>query len=197
MNISLSTYERQLVTDQQALLAKNAIIQKVYRFFGELSEAYNEEIIDKIPGYKNLINPKISRGENYLGLPYVILDFPRQFGKPDIFAIRSLFWWGNFFSITLHLSGYYQQHFNPQIQHAINNNIFSDWFIANTENQWDHHFEQNNYIPLKVFNSGIAELPFLKMAKKIPLTEWDNADSFFIENFSLLIKLLATHAPIL
>ena len=49
--------------------------------------------------------PKIAKGENYLQLPYVLLDYPRCFDKENIFAIRTMFWWGNFFSITLHLSG--------------------------------------------------------------------------------------------
>ncbi len=197
MTTSLTTYEKQLVSDPQVLIAKNTIIQKVIYLFGTLSEAYKIELHHKIPNRENLINPKISRGENYLGLPYVILDFPRQFGKADIFAIRSFFWWGNFFSITLHLSGVYQQQHFYVIQNAIDKNFFSGWYIGSLENQWDHHFENNNYVPLQAMKINIANLNFLKLAKKIPLSEWDRTNSFFIENFKLLINTLATHAPIL
>lgn len=123
----------------------------------------------------------------------MILDFPRQFGKEDIFAIRSFFWWGNFFSITLHLAGRYKQHFASSVQNAINNNSFSDWYIGIGENQWEHHFESNNYLSLsKAINYNIAELPFLKLAKKIPLAKWDQTYSFFTENFRLLIEMLAS-----
>ena len=56
-------------------------------------------------------SPKISRGENYNGLPYVMLDYPRCFGKEDVFAMRTMFWWGNFFSITWHLKGKYSKEY--------------------------------------------------------------------------------------
>lgn len=197
MNTSLTTYEKQLVSDRQALIIKNIIIQKVIYLFGILAEAYKKELNYKIPNWENVINPKISRGENYLGLPYVILDFPRQFGKADVFAIRSFFWWGNFFSITLHLSGLYQQQYASALQNAIDKNFLSDWYIGNGENQWDHHFEKSNYLTLAGMQINIEDLHFLKLAKKIPLSEWDKTSSFFIENFRLLINTLVTQAPIL
>jgi len=194
---SLTAYEKQLVADPQVLLAKNAIIQKVYDLFGGLSEAYKREFTNhQFSDYINLINPKISRGENYLGLPYVILDYPRQFSKTDIFAIRSFFWWGNFFSITLHLSGCYQNQYAHVIENAIDKNVFSGWSLGVGQTQWDHHFEPNNYVSLSVNKPKISELTFIKLAKKIPLTEWDKADTFFIESFLLLMKTLSTHAPI-
>lgn len=196
MTPSLTDYEMQLVTDPQILIAKNAIIQKVYELFGKLSEEYKKEADNKIPG-KNLINPKISRGENYIGLPYVILDFPRQFGKEDVFAIRSFFWWGNFFSITLHLSGRYQQQYAPAIENAINNKLFSGWYIGIGESQWEHHFETNNYIPAEeAIKDDLNKLPFLKLSKKIPLARWDDVNTFFTENFRMLAGILNSYAPI-
>ncbi|WP_018611371.1 hypothetical protein [Segetibacter koreensis] len=195
---SLTAYERQLVADPHILIAKNTIIKKVYQLFGTLSEEYKNEVASTILSKQDFITPKISRGENYQGLPYVVLDFPRQFGKEDVFAIRSFFWWGNFFSITLHLAGCYQQQYSSVIYNAISNNLFSGWYIATGENQWEHHFETNNYLSLtEARNDDIDKLPFLKMAKKIPLSKWDEANTFFTENFSLLIKMLESYAPIL
>ena len=43
---------------------------------------------DFLPAEMLFHSPKISKGENYKGLPYVMLDYPRCFGKTDIFAIR-------------------------------------------------------------------------------------------------------------
>ncbi|MEJ7682915.1 MAG: hypothetical protein WKG06_34675, partial [Segetibacter sp.] len=77
-----------------------------------------------------------------------MLDYPRQFGKTDVFAIRSFFWWGNFFSITLQLAGQYHQRYASAIQNAINNNRFEEWHISCAKDQWEHHFESNNYSPL-------------------------------------------------
>lgn len=191
MTASLTAYEMQLVRDPQVLITKNIIIEKVYEIFGKLAEEYKEDLTNKLPGIEYLINPKISRGENYRGLPYVILDFPRHFSKTDVFAIRSFFWWGNFFSITLQLSGQYHQQYASAIQHAINNKFFAEWYIGNAQNPWEHHFESNNY---SSFSAGIeynvADLSFLKLAKKIPLAKWDETYSFFIENFQSLTEIL-------
>ncbi|HXL58576.1 MAG TPA: hypothetical protein VN958_20075, partial [Chitinophagaceae bacterium] len=109
-NVKLSKTELMLVCDEQFILTKNNIINKVYQLFGALSDHF-------FIGIKNTGNifplevltsyPKIYKGEQYKGLPYVMLDYPRYFVKDDAFAIRCLFWWGNFFSITLHLAGKY------------------------------------------------------------------------------------------
>lgn len=192
---SLTTYEMQLVTDAQMLVTKNLIIQKVYDLFGNLTEEYKKEVSNKLPENLHLVSPKISRGENYLGLPYVMLDFPRQFGKTDVFAVRSFFWWGNFFSITLQLAGKYYQQFAPVIYKAVDKNCFSDWHINTAQNQWEHHFESSNYLSIaEKINFNLSRQSFLKLAKKIPLAKWDEANSFFTENFAFLIRTLsATH----
>jgi hypothetical protein len=188
---SLTAHEMQLVADAQMLITKNTIIQKVYELFGNLAEEYKKELSNKLPENFPITHPKISRGENYLGLPYVMLDFPRLFGKTDIFAVRSFFWWGNFFSITLQLSGKYYQQCAFAIENAINKNRFINWHISTAENQWEHHFESSNYVLLaEGIHFNHAGHTFLKLAKKIPLTRWDETNSFFIENFTFLIQTL-------
>src|SRR5947209_5415196 len=107
-NVELSKTEMEIVANSEFILTKNRIIEKVYNLFGSLAENYKlvlNEHINELPAEVISTTPKIYKGENYLGLPYVMMDYPRLFLKTDIFAIRSLFWWGNFFSITLHLSG--------------------------------------------------------------------------------------------
>src|SRR5262245_61567301 len=106
--VSLSAFEQQLVTDANWILTKNGIIEKVYLLFGNLSEHYKQEpLLQQLPAEAVTASPKIARGENYEGLPYVMLDYPRCFGKEDTLAIRTFFWWGHFFSITLQLKGKY------------------------------------------------------------------------------------------
>ncbi|MCW3107560.1 MAG: hypothetical protein JWQ09_2066 [Segetibacter sp.] len=193
MVTSLSIYEMKLVTDPDVLLTKNKIIQKVHALFGGLAEDY--ENVSKACGLftSDPIDAKISRGENYKGLPYVVLDYPRQFGKLDVFAIRTFFWWGNFFSITLQLGGEYQHKYSSAIEKAIDKNLFEDWFIGCGDDPWDHHFENNNYTPIQQGKKYfMPNLSYLKIAKKIPLDKWDEADYFFKENFIFLIKVLCS-----
>jgi hypothetical protein len=197
MDTSLNSYEMQLVTDPNILFAKNKVVQIVCTLFAQLSEDYKKVTGNKINEEISVVNGKIAKGENYQGLPYVILDYPRQFSKTNTFAIRSFFWWGNFFSITLHLTGQYQRKYTPILKHAIEENYFSGWSISVSKDQWKHDFDRENYIPVEEhMHYNIVELPFIKLAKKIPLNEWDEAYSFFTANFILLIKALEAYAPI-
>src|SRR4051812_7539492 len=108
--ITLSDKELSLVKNVEWILTKQMIIQKVYDLFAGGVETIRSAVINShsLPDNVRLSVPKIYKGENYLQLPYVIMDYPRCFDKEDIFAIRTMFWWGNFFSITLHLSGIYK-----------------------------------------------------------------------------------------
>ncbi len=193
---SLSEYEMNVATDKDFLFTKTRIIEKVYDVFGKLANEFavhlNHSFQDIEAG-----TPKISKGENYKGLPYVILDYPRIFHKEDILAVRCFFWWGNFFSITLQLSGKYKDEYETALQQAINADYFQGWYISVADNEWEHHFETDNYA---LINSNLAytlaDRSFIKLAKKIPLVEWDNAENFFIENFQILLKAISNQAPI-
>ncbi|MDQ6814692.1 MAG: hypothetical protein M3040_13205 [Bacteroidota bacterium] len=198
MAIALTHVEMMLVTDREILLTKNHIIQKVTNVFGAIAERYKIIISESELHNESITTGKISKGENYNGLPYIMLDYPRQFAKGDVFAIRTFFWWGNFFSITLQLGGHWQQKFLPAIQHAIRRNLLEGWFLGCSDTPWDHHFEEDNYAPVRQQSAdALPALLHIKIAKKIPLSEWNNMETFFEENFSLLIRVLGNYAPIL
>ncbi len=191
MNHSLSNTELQFVTDSEILFTKNRIISKVYDLFGAVAHNYQMQVDELSPFAIETAEAKISKGENYNGLPYVMLDYPRNFSKENSFSIRSFFWWGNFFSITIHLSGKYQQQFSEKIQQAISKKVFNGWFICTSDNQWEHHFERSNYTIITDINiADIATLPFIKIAKKIPLKEWDKVYEFYTKNCELLLEIL-------
>src|ERR1700722_15897376 len=104
--VRLSAEEMRLVTDPAWILTKNSVMGKVVAMFAELSGEIRG-------GHEK--EPKISRGENYKGLPWVMLDYPRVFGREDVYAIRLFFLWGYAFSVTLHLKGEYMRVFLPGI----------------------------------------------------------------------------------
>jgi hypothetical protein len=194
--IQLSPEESELVQNSGWILSKHLIIKKVYEMFGELSRDLTE-ISGSFTGILQPgINPngKISKGENYLSLPYVILDQPSCFGKEKIFAVRSMFWWGNFFSITLHLSGSFKDDY---IKDAAGIHSFlrdNDFFICTGEDQWQHHFDEDNYRPVTVLSlndfTEIMNRDFFKVSKKISLSEWNNAQEFLKGGFNQLMQML-------
>src|SRR5690606_35248150 len=105
--IRLSPAEMDLVNNADIILTKNAIIQKAMHLLGALQEKQQSWVKANMAGFGRGSSPKISKGENYRGLPYLVLDYPRIFDTEALFMVRSMFWWGNFFSITLHATGHF------------------------------------------------------------------------------------------
>lgn len=198
--VMLSSKEQELVLNADWILTKNAVIQKVYAFFGQLCTAYQAEIQNNLALVNEsacVVAPKISRGENYEGLPWVMLDYPRYFSGNDIFAIRTFFWWGKQMSITLQLSGRYKEFYTNAIQQYFqlrngNPHPLHEWYICiNTEDAWQHHFREDNYQRAATFiPAAIPQLPFIKLAKKIPLDEWEDIDFFLQQTFKEMLHLL-------
>jgi len=193
-NVELSKNELELVCNSEFILTKNRIIEKVYTLFGLLNEDYKKELLTResiLPAEVFSFTPKIYKGENYLSLPYVLMDYPRVFLKDDVFAIRSFLWWGNFFSITLHISGRFLQPLKNNIRLSLKNREHNDYFACINEEQWQHHFEKTNYVSLnEIEPESVLQKPFLKLSKKLALTDWEKAPEFFESNYSVILGLL-------
>ena len=193
-NVELSKNELELVINSEFILTKNRIIEKVYNLFGALSESYKNTLlrhVNTLPVEAFTTSPKIYKGENYLSLPYVMMDYPRVFLKDDIFAIRSFFWWGNYFSITLQLSGRFKELLNNDVALKLRKAFYEDYFICVHNSPWEHHFEQTNYKPVNGIElTEILNKPFFKIAAKLPLHKWQEAETFYEEKYSALIHLI-------
>jgi hypothetical protein len=198
--IRLSTEEKELMLRADWILTKNGIIQKLMAFLGAIQN--NQQIIlnsntSWLPAEVLAIPAKVSKGENYKGLPYLILDQPRFFNRDHIFTIRSLFWWGHFFSVTLHLSGSYKTLYEQQIITALPSLQENSYYICVNTDQWEHHFEPDNFIPLQSVSLQqsveiIEKQAFLKLSKKIPLESWEKAGQELVNIFNEYIRLLKT-----
>ena len=197
--IRLSPEEGALVIRADWILTKNSVIQKTIKLLASLQT--QQEIL--LLTYKGILpgeiinsSPKISKGENYKGLPYLVLDYPRYFNKEDTFAIRMFFWWGNFFSGTLHLSGIYKRMYEEKIIQSFETLKTEGFSICINEDQWEHHFEITNYLPLHSltayqFEEIINRKPFIKLSKKISLRQWNSAEKNLLEIFSHLINTVS------
>ena len=99
-------HELEVLNDTSYLHAKNTITKKVVELLYELNHRLKEATDNHIFSYSQNIDVtggKVSRGENYDGLPYIILDFPKHFKNTDIFSFRTIFLWGREINFTLHL----------------------------------------------------------------------------------------------
>jgi len=195
--ITLSDKELELVCNTDWILTKHAVMHKVYGLFGEVApllESYLTENKKKLPEELFANPPKISKGENYKLLPYAMLDYPRYFGKEDTVAIRTFFWWGNFFSVSLQLAGDCKANAVNKLQEKFEWLGQQGYFICVNETPWQHHFEKDNFIAIDSIGatqfSSMLQMPFMKVAKKIPLSEWENVPGFIVKTFIDLALLL-------
>ena len=127
--ISLSPVELDLAMNASVILTKNAVMEKTKQLLNRIQDKQEKYLIAQpefeFPVIPNS-SPKISRGENYRGLPYMVLDYPRIFEKDATIAIRTIFWWGNFFSVTLHLSGKYKKGYETELLNAYYEELVQD-----------------------------------------------------------------------
>ena len=117
-----------------------------------------------------------------------------EFDKVNVLAVRTFFWWGHHFSIHLHLSGVYKTQYQFKVKSAINDGLLQDWFWCINQNEWQHHFEEDNYVPIK---KGLdlhyeQDVNFFKIAKKIPLHEWNSSAETLTESFRLLMRIITS-----
>jgi len=208
--ITLSSFEMDLLNNSEWILTKNQIIKKAQRLLEEVQGniiLYTKETSVNLPREVLITSPKISKGENYNGLPWLMLDYPRYFEKenlPDrpagIFAIRTMFWWGNFFSTTLHLSGSYKEKYTSAIARSYEALCKNEFYSCVHDEQWHHHFEQENYLPIKNFSAAdftdhINKRSFVKLSRKLSFLEWNNAPDLLSESFIRITKWLGQLLP--
>ncbi|MEO9021259.1 MAG: hypothetical protein ABI237_15940 [Ginsengibacter sp.] len=199
--IHLSALETELVNNTEWIFTKQMIIEKVYNLLGQLHNRYEEMILsekDFLPDELKKPGGKIARGENYNGLPYLILDYPATFSKEGVFAIRTMFWWGNFFSVSLHLSGPHLQS-RKNVLSGIDFLRQHDFFICINEKEWQHDFNSSNFIPISAIDQNeiesVNEKDFFKIAKRIELVYWEEVPRFLEHTFAQIIHFVKISYP--
>lgn len=198
--IRLSQKEMELAGNADLILTKNAVLQKINQLLGNLQEKQQQYIrlhAIQLPGEVLRSSPKISKGENYKGLPYQLLDYPKFFDQANIFAVRTLFWWGNFFSITLHLSGKYKIAAEQPLIRSFTQLQANGFYGCINDDPWEHDFETANYTLLndfsaKKFEALVKGKSFIKIAKKVPSGQWDQAEEILFDYFKEIMGIAGT-----
>ena len=188
-NVQLSAEELRLVSDPEWILTKNSIIRKVVEMFGGLSGVWRDL-------YPHESDPRVFKGEQYKGLPWVMLDFPRVFGKEDVLAVRTMFWWGNSFIVTLHLKGKYLRSYLSVIN-AHREELEAAGFRPGTaEDEWEHEHIPGEWAAIndRVDADGDGDMggkrDFLKMSVTIGFDRWDSIEVLLTEKFAVLARVL-------
>ena len=194
--IQLLPAEMELISSPDIILTKNAILQKIKLFLEGLQVKQLDILKDHssgLPAEVLKISPKISRGENYKGLPWLVLDNPRFFQHNNIFALRTMFWWGNFFSITLHLSGNNKTNLLEKIASNISLLKEHDMYIYEGTDEWEHDLDPGSYkkfasLTNEEIEKDFSANNFLKLAIKFPIDSLEAIEDKLLRNYELLVK---------
>ena len=178
-----------LVSDPGWILTKNSVMAKAVGMMGELSGGYRG--IWGAGGIRGIEpgDPKVSRGENYRGLPWVMLDYPRVFGRADVLAIRTFFLWGHGFSVTLHLKGVYQELYLPVIRSRREELAAAGFHVGVSDDEWQHEHTAAVFRP---FAGGMAfgDGEFFKLSAAVGLDRWGEAPDLLMGLFGTLVGVL-------
>lgn len=189
MAVHLTYKELELLQNAEVFFLKNSIIQKVYTLFGNITEKFNAitKELTNIPPQAFTQSPKISKGENYIGLPWVMLDYYRAFNQENSFAIRCFFWWGNSFSFHVYATGDLQN-----IAHQNLPKLTSHWYGCIKDSPWLHEFTTNNYLPISqaidLYKNQSQK--FLKVGCFVPVSDWNKVEEFYVTAFKEVLELL-------
>lgn len=138
---------------------------------------------------------KISKGENLEGLPFIVLDYPALFNNDNIFCVRTLFWWGNYFSLSLIITGEYFNRFEKNISENINALKKEKVFLLTTNDIWNNNLKSNDFLKtknqkLRLLRKFISKKHTLKISMKIKFDKQDSLVEHSAKFFDLLNTLL-------
>jgi hypothetical protein len=198
--IAFSEEEMEALMNARFFEVKQQAIDKVFEIFAELEIALKKDGSLNEIHYKNLEKEtgKIFRGENYRNLPYVVLDFPKLFSADNIFTFRSMFWWGNEFSFTLHLQGHALYKYRISLRDNIELLLHKEFYFCVNHSPWQYYFMPDNFIKLdelankKEISNQLETKEFVKLSRRIAIKDYEKVVDFGNETFQLLLKALTS-----
>jgi hypothetical protein len=193
--MQLTPEEFGILNNSRFLLVKADVVAKVRAEFEQLEGQYLAIVNKEGVALPSFAQPKISRGENYKGLPYLVLDYPAVFEKENILAFRTMFWWGNFFSITLHLQGTYKEHYQSRIKEALHNSKPKGLHLSCNATAWEYHYKEDNYRLVEQMTNEeiertLGQHNFIKLSAKRDLAGYEQLQDFMQEWFGVMVGLI-------
>jgi len=193
-----SVQEQVLMKDAEMLLLKRQCIEKIIQKFSAIEATLNRTTKgfgdSGLPQGTILKAGKISRGENYKGLPYVVLDYPRLLTRTDVLNIRLLFWWGHYFTMSLHLAGDVWKGNRNRLMGALSDHEFGGHYVQYEGSAWENDLSSPFFIESsKLENDNFDALlksSFIKIVNPLVIDKVEDLESFSLTTFEKFTSLL-------
>lgn len=192
----LEKRDLEILEDQEFLKAKKRIIEDITSILQKSEQVLKTFIRSHgfaFPDRTFARAGKISKGENYQDLPYLILDFPRKFSKPSTFAYRTMVWWGNEISFTMHLGGDVLELYYPTIINSLDQ--LKNYYLSIHESPWEYHYGTDNYrkissLTFDQIHTILNEKDFVKISIPHPLKDIKKVPELALEHFKNYLSIL-------
>lgn len=192
--------ELQCLQDTRFLRTKATATLKVQRLLNLTLEELQQYLAHHPRTFPEAVQTragKLARGENYRGFPYLVLDYPRKFTQDDVFVLRTMFWWGNFYSLTFQLGGASWHRYRPAVQRNLPQLSGTSVWLCVNDDPWQHHRQPDNYRPLDVLSADeqqkqLVGANFLKLTRFLAVDAWEllpSSASLFLGEMLELIEL--------
>lgn len=196
--VLFSEEELQLLFNTEFFELKKNVTEKMIGLFNQLQLQMKSLPLHRqfdFPKGCETESAKISKGENFKGLPYLMMDFPRLFNRENVFAFRSMMWWGHYYSFTLHISGEQKEAYKDRLLLNIESLTDRNIYFCVDQSEWNHDIQSPDYILIDAINlplikNLIQEKPFIKLAAKFELSDLKNLMENGKETYSLFLQSL-------
>lgn len=193
-----SLQELDLASDPTWALIKSRVIEKVVVQMAEIEKALKPLIKSSYFPFTEgtkLKSAKISKGENYKGLPYVVLDYPALFSKENIFSYRILFLWGHHMAYSLHLQGQLLHTFKQYFLNNYAQHLPQQTRLYIHENPWENFNNEYYYTDLfsvdpSFIANKIEQHEFLKISNFEPIEQIENSPEracYYLQQYLLTL----------
>ncbi len=167
----LTNHDLDLLHNSEFLLRKNRVMYDIVHYLGHTGNALMvEETMQWL--FQQLPSCKVTRGEQYKGLPYVVLDIPRL-PSGDFAALRTVFWWGYGWNINLLVQG--ADIVQRWLADLNNREVGPVWVKCN--DLWDNDHRAGGYTEIKdkaalrEYLSEAGEVKSLRLLRYLPIED--------------------------
>ena len=182
--IKLTNHQLMLASDTDYPLTKNQVIHNISLLFDELARELQSTTFPAPFSILNNAGYKITKGENYKGLPYVVLDYPKISGPQFPILFRTVFWWGNYFSFNVLIQ-------DKELQKHIRLHESSEVYVLTGPDIWDNDLLSDAYLKINSSHAPAAlpDVDCIRISYMIPIDAYET----LIEKSQFYSRLIQSH----
>ncbi len=132
------------------------------------------EYASALPAEANIQKWQIARGENHKNFPFISLDIPQYFSKTEMFAFRTLFWWGHYLGFALILKGEKLPDYIKRLIELKNGEEWNDVYFSTAQTPWEWDMEsckKTQETKDDTIEEIISRIQYLKLCRVFPLDD--------------------------